>query len=53
MARILLIDNEQYIRRLYAEELSEESYEVVTVASGCKRHTPVAQMSFALQVPPA
>ena len=34
MTRILLVDDEEYIRRFYAEELSEEGYEVVTVASG-------------------
>ena len=34
MKRILLVDDEEYIRRLYAEELSEEGYEVVTVATG-------------------
>jgi DNA-binding response OmpR family regulator len=34
MVKILLIDDEEHIRRLYAEELSEEGYEVVTVASG-------------------
>jgi DNA-binding response OmpR family regulator len=34
MARILLVDDEQYIRRLYTEELSEEGHEVFTVASG-------------------
>ena len=34
MTRILLVDDEEYIRRFYAEELWEEGYEVVTVASG-------------------
>ncbi len=34
MARILLVDDEEYIRQLYTEELSEEGYEVFTVASG-------------------
>ena len=34
MTRILLVDDEEYIRRFYAEELSEEGYEVFTVASG-------------------
>ena len=34
MRKILLVDDEEYIRRLYAEELSEEGYEVVTVATG-------------------
>ena len=34
MARILLVDDEQHIRRLYTEELSEEGHEVFTAASG-------------------
>ena len=34
MRKILLVDDEEYIRRLYAEELSDEGYEVVTVATG-------------------
>ena len=34
MARILLVDDEEYIRQLYSEELVEEGHEVVTAASG-------------------
>ena len=34
MARILLVDDEEYIRRLYTEELSEEGHKVFTVATG-------------------
>ena len=34
MTKILLVDDEEYIRRFYVEELSEEGYEVVTAASG-------------------
>ena len=34
MKRILLVDDEEYIRRFYVEELSEEGYEVFTFASG-------------------
>jgi len=34
MARILLVDDEEYIRRLYTEELSEEGHKVFTAASG-------------------
>ena len=34
MAKILLVDDEEYIRRLYTEELSEEGHKVFTVASG-------------------
>ena len=34
MARILLIDDDEHIRLLYAEELSEEGHEVIPLASG-------------------
>ena len=34
MARILLVDDEHYICRLYTEELSEEGHTVFTVSSG-------------------
>jgi DNA-binding response OmpR family regulator len=34
VARILLVDDEEHIRRLYTEELSEEGHKVFTVASG-------------------
>ena len=34
MARILLVDDEEYIRQLYTEELSEEGHKVFTVATG-------------------
>ena len=34
MARILLVDDEQYIRELYSEELSAEGHNVATVATG-------------------
>ncbi|MGD8915635.1 MAG: response regulator [Syntrophobacterales bacterium] len=34
MARILLVDDEEYIRRLYTEELSEEGHNVLSAASG-------------------
>ena len=34
MAKILLVDDEEYIRQLYSEELGEEGHEVVTAASG-------------------
>ena len=34
MARILLVDDEEHIRRLYTEELSEEGHQVFTVTSG-------------------
>jgi DNA-binding response OmpR family regulator len=34
MARILLVDDEEYIRHYYREELTEEGHEVSTVATG-------------------
>jgi DNA-binding response OmpR family regulator len=34
MARILLVDDEEHIRQLYTEELSEEGHKVFTVATG-------------------
>ena len=34
MARILLVDDEEHIRHLYTEELSEEGHKIFTVASG-------------------
>ena len=34
MARILLVDDEEYIRLLYTKELSDEGHEVFTMASG-------------------
>ena len=34
MARILVVDDEEYVRRFYAEELSEEGHEVNTVSTG-------------------
>ncbi len=34
MAKILVVDDEEHIRLLYSEELSEEGYEVITAADG-------------------
>ena len=34
MARILLVDDEEYIRELYTEELSDEGHKVSSVATG-------------------
>lgn len=34
MARILLVDDEEYIRLFYTEELSDEGHEVFTMDSG-------------------
>ena len=34
MAIILLVDDEEHIRRYYTEELSEQGYEVISLGSG-------------------
>ncbi len=34
MARVLVVDDEEYIRHFYTEELSEEGHEVSTLATG-------------------
>jgi two-component system response regulator (stage 0 sporulation protein F) len=34
MAKILVVDDEEHIRFLYAEELTDEGYDVVTAESG-------------------
>jgi len=36
MAKILLVDDEESIRILYAEELGDEGYEVITTGEGDK-----------------
>jgi len=36
MAKILVVDDEEHIRLLYSEELSEVGYEVITAADGYK-----------------
>lgn len=36
MARILIVDDEVNIRKLYQSELEDEGYEVVTAASGAE-----------------
>ena len=36
MAKILIVDDEEHIRFLYSEELTEAGYEVVTAESGYK-----------------
>ncbi len=36
MAKILIVDDEEHIRFLYSEELTDEGYEVVTADSGYK-----------------
>jgi two-component system response regulator (stage 0 sporulation protein F) len=34
MAKILVVDDEEHIRMLYSEELTEAGYEVITAADG-------------------
>lgn len=36
MAKILVVDDEEHIRLLYSEELTETGYEVITAADGYK-----------------
>ena len=36
MAKILIVDDEEHIRFLYSEELTEAGYEVITAESGYK-----------------
>lgn len=36
MAKLLIVDDEEHIRYLYSEELSEAGYEVITADSGYK-----------------
>jgi DNA-binding response OmpR family regulator len=36
MAKILIVDDEEHIRYLYSEELSEAGYDVITAESGYK-----------------
>jgi len=36
MAKILVVDDEEHIRMLYSEELTEAGYEVITAADGYK-----------------
>ena len=36
MAKILIVDDEEHIRYLHSEELSESGYEVITADSGYK-----------------
>jgi DNA-binding response OmpR family regulator len=36
MAKILIVDDEEHIRYLYSEELTEAGYEVITAESGYK-----------------
>jgi DNA-binding response OmpR family regulator len=45
MSRILIVDDEQAIRVLYADELAEEGYEVITCGDGSRVLDLLAQFS--------
>ena len=34
--KIMIVDDEEYIRALYSEELADEGYQVITVSNGFK-----------------
>ena len=50
MSRILVIDDEENICILYAEELTEEGYEVVTASNTTEAVEKLQQMEFDLVV---
>jgi DNA-binding NtrC family response regulator len=50
MAKILVVDDESNIRRLYSQELSEEGYLVVTAASATEAVAKLAESDFDLVV---
>jgi DNA-binding NtrC family response regulator len=50
MSRLLVVDDEANIRILYAEELAEEGYEVVTAATTAEAVEKLQQMEFDLAV---
>ena len=50
MKRLLVVDDEANIRILYAEELAEEGYEVVTAATTAEAIEKLQQMEFDLAV---
>ena len=43
MAKILIVDDEEHIRFLYSEELTDDGYEVVTADSGFQLLDRIAQ----------
>ena len=43
MAKILIVDDEEHIRYLYSEELSEAGYEVITADSGLNLLEKIAE----------
>lgn len=50
MSRLLVVDDEANIRILYAEELAEEGYEVVTAGTTAEAVEKLQQMEFDLAV---
>ena len=50
MAKLLVVDDEANIRLLYAQELSEEGYQVVTAASALEAVEKLETDSFELAV---
>lgn len=50
MAKLLVVDDEANIRLLYAQELSDEGYEVVTAASAAEAVEQLAGNNFDLVV---
>jgi DNA-binding NtrC family response regulator len=50
MAKLLVVDDEANIRLLYAQELSDEGYEVVTAASALEAVEKLEESSFDLVV---
>lgn len=50
MAKLLVVDDEANIRLLYAQELSEEGYQVVTAASALEAVEKLETESFELAV---
>jgi DNA-binding NtrC family response regulator len=50
MAKILVVDDESNIRRLYSQELSEDGYQVVTAASAAEAVEKLGESDFDLVV---
>ncbi|HJV64672.1 MAG TPA: response regulator [Geomonas sp.] len=50
MAKLLVVDDEANIRLLYAQELSDEGYQVVTAASATEAVEKLQESSFDLVV---
>jgi len=44
MIKLLVVDDEKNIRRLYESELKREGYEVLTAANGAKANCPVSRV---------